>query len=161
MRELGRAASLALLMVPLLALGTGCPPEVPASEGPPLTVRVRGFDYHWSTRYPGQDGVLDTADDRLAPGPPTVPELTRVTVELASGDKIYSWEEAERDIRENAIPGLARTAVFETGGVGRIRLRGDQMCGYSHPLLSGWISVLERAEFERWLHALPEAPPGS
>ena len=150
-----------LAAVACAVAAAGCPEQTPASTGPPLAVRITGHDYVWDTRYPGPDGLLDTADDRVAEGAPTVPALTRVTVHLASNDYIYSWEVAMRDIRENAIPGVETGAVFDSGGVGRIRLRGDQMCGYSHPALSGWIAVLDPAAFEVWVEALTGAPPAT
>jgi cytochrome c oxidase subunit 2 len=144
----------ALVLVAALGLPAGCDDEapIPLPTGG-LTVRVTGDDFQWHVRYPGADGVLQTADDVVTLRHLHVPANVETTVELTSRDYLYTFAVPEFRIKEVAVPDLTITWTLPAAAPGTFELRGDQLCGYSHENLMGNVVVQPPEEFVRWLGA--------
>jgi heme/copper-type cytochrome/quinol oxidase subunit 2 len=149
-RRRARAAALAALAA--LAAAGGASSESPRGEAvQPLVVRVTGHDFKWLVRYPGADGLLDTADDRMTERVVRLPERSDVNIELDSDDYVYSFYVPGLGIMEMAIPDKPYVMGVRTGPPGGFKLLGNQLCGYTHPELIGDVLVEARSDFEAWL----------
>ena len=145
----------------LLAAGAfalpGCGGQVPGRvEGTLpalLEVEVTGHEFSWEVRYPGPDGRLGTGDDVVGARDVYLPAGWPVRLRLRSEDYIYTLRIPPLGAEEIAVPDM----VFEMD-LGKIPegvypLRGDQMCGFSHPDLIGRVVVSSTAA---WRQALSE-----
>lgn len=146
-----------LLLITIQALGCSSGNEtfVPGSETNipnPLVVDITGKAYEWHIRYPGPDGLPDTADDHHALRDLALPALTDVRLQLHSRDYLYTFTLPHLDLKEIAIPDLMFHLEFNTGPEGIHELLGDQMCGYSHPKLMGKLNVVSHNDFNSLVH---------
>ena len=139
--------------------GTVAAPAAAAAPDRPLEVRVTGDDYHWILRYPGADGLLDTADDRFSQRNVHLPAHSQTYLDLASADYAYTFYVPDLDIKEVAVPDVPFEIDLETGSAATHRLLGSQMCGYTHPLLLGDVVIEEPDAFAAWLATLEREPP--
>ena len=80
-----------------------------------------------------------------------VPVKAHVEIMLKSLDYVYSLEVPQAGIKEIAVPEMTFTLRFEAEKVGRFRLPGDQLCGYSHPDLISTLIVDTQSDYRRWL----------
>ena len=135
----------------LAAALVGCAEEAGYAVPDPLVIRVRGERYEWHVQYPGRDGQLDTADDRLAKRDLHLPHRANVRIELESRDYIYGFRIPAFEVNEMAIPELDLAAPFEAGRTGTFDLQGDQMCGFQHSSLIGRVVVHDRSSYGEWL----------
>ncbi len=115
-----------------------------------LVIRVRGEDYQWHVRYPGPDGVLDTADDVLGLRDLHVPARKTVRIDLESADYIYGFRIPELGVNQMAVPELDFAAQLFAEEAGSHPLMGDQMCGFAHESLLGQVVVHAPADFVAW-----------
>ncbi|MEZ6008953.1 MAG: hypothetical protein R3F05_14480 [Planctomycetota bacterium] len=118
-------------------------------------LRDPGADFHWEVRYPGPDGEVGTADDRVGSRDVHVPAGTDVRVHLRSRDYVYTFAIPELALKEIAVPDMEFALHFRAPGPGQTLLLGDQMCGYDHPELIGKLVVTDPAAFTRTMEALP------
>ena len=144
----------------ILLVTSACDTDVPAGvpplwrHGPDgwLTVLVTGNQFNWHITYPGADGILRTADDIQAIRHLHLPLDTRVRLSLTSEDYLYSLALPDWNLKEIAVPDLSFSLEFETDQIGRFELRGDQLCGFSHPNLMATVTVETSSDFNIWLH---------
>jgi cytochrome c oxidase subunit 2 len=142
-----------------LGIVSGCVPDVARDEpalwkhDPDRTYRVliTGRDFNWYIRYPGPDNELGTADDIHARRDLHLPQHTKVRLELASDDYLYSLTLPQWNLKEIAVPDLSFCLEFDTQVAGTFDLLGDQMCGYTHPNLLGQLTVQSHSDFDAWL----------
>ena len=134
----------------LLALA-GCdighqPPKLNA-----ITVIATGENFNWHFQYPGEDGVLGTADDQYSEQNLLLPAEASVTLKLYSNDYLYSFALPDIALKEIAVPGLDFELSFETGSAQTMILLGDQFCGFSHDSLKGKVRILDQENgFYQW-----------
>lgn len=112
-----------------------------------LEVEITGDDFNWHVRYPGADGKLGTDDDVSAMRDLHVPVNTRTRLHLRSRDYIYNLALPDLSLKEIAVPNLEFFLEFETGAPRTVELRGDQMCGWTHPQLLGKLFIESTDEF--------------
>lgn len=124
----------------------------------PYRVLITGHDYHWHVRHPGPDGELETSDDILAERHLHLPRDTEVILTLRSSDYLYTLSLPEYGLKEIAVPDLEFELRLTPDRSGRFELRGDQMCGYSHPQLLGRLVVQSPSEFATWLDTQQDSP---
>lgn len=126
--------------------------------GDTLLVRMTGGNYTWRVRYAGADGEFGTADDRHATRHFHAPKGTPVTLQLRSDDYIYTMALPHLGLKEIAVPDMDFALRFELDEPGEYQLKGDQMCGYSHPDLMGTLTVEDEKSFRGWVDGLPKGP---
>lgn len=123
-----------------------------------LDAEVVGNDYHLYFRYPGEDQLLHTQDDRYGTRNLYVPVDATVRLRLNSRDYIYMLEIPEVGVYEIAAPDLDFDARFIAPHNGEHELLGSQMCGYDHPELLGKLIVQSPTEFEQTMKRLSRVP---
>ncbi|MDA1016358.1 MAG: hypothetical protein O3A00_18105 [Planctomycetota bacterium] len=117
----------------------------------PYRIEVTGSNYRWHVRYPGFDGRLATSDDVLTLRHVHVPLETAVELVLKSTDYVYVLEIPIFEKKEIAVPSLEFQMEFRPTIAGQYPLLGNELCGDSHPELTGIIVVESRALFLKWL----------
>tara|TARA_R110002167_G_scaffold102627_7_gene266115 strand:- start:244 stop:831 length:588 start_codon:yes stop_codon:yes gene_type:complete len=124
-----------------------------------ITVVVFASDYRLYFRYPGDDRVSGTNDDRFGKKHLYVPAGCQVHLQLNSHDFVYTVEIPRVEVYEIAAPDL----VFEVDFIapretGTFDLLSSQMCGYDHSDLLGTMIVQTDNEFERTMQSLSTTP---
>jgi cytochrome c oxidase subunit 2 len=127
----------------------------PAPQGS-LRVAVSGEQWWWRVRYhPANGNNVELANEiRLPVGAP-------VEFILDSPDVIHSFWIPPLAGKMDMIPGrITRLAITPTRA-GVFRGACAEYCGTSHALMSFYVVVHEKADFERWLahQRSPAAPP--
>jgi heme/copper-type cytochrome/quinol oxidase subunit 2 len=135
--------TLATIAVLLLAR-SGEPGYVLPDE---MEIEVVGNHFRWEVHYPGPDGVLRTADDEIGHRNVHVPVGTPTTIHLRSRDYIYGFALPELGLKEIAVPDLEFSIHVPARAAGSLELRGNQMCGYTHPELLGLVLVQSRHDY--------------
>ena len=123
-----------------------------------LDAQVVGSDYRFGFRYPGEDLVLGTKDDRFGTRDFCVPAGAEIRLALTSRDYIYLVEIPKVNVYEVAAPDLDFQVTFSAPASGKYPLLGSQMCGYEHSELLGSLVVLPSEEFRRTVLNLPRTP---
>jgi len=152
--------ALLLLLVAGLAPACGVPADPVYTVPDRLEIEVVGDAFHWEVHYPGPDGRLGTADDMIGAQDVHIPSTAHATIHLRSRDYIYTFALPHLGLKEIAVPDLEYSLEFEAGKAGRYELRGDQMCGYTHPDLIGTLIVESPEEFLDTLRKLGERNSG-
>lgn len=117
-----------------------------------ITVEVTGDEYNWYFRYPGEDGLLGTEDDRFSIQNLYLPDNSDVTLNLKSKDYVYNLAIPSIGEKEIAVPDLDFNLRFDTSNETTWALRGDQFCGFSHETLIGKVFVRDQSDdkFYNW-----------
>lgn len=142
-----------LLLLSLLSL-SACEywAKVDVYELPsPYTIEVKGEEYEWHIRYPGRDGQLHTDDDVSTQQHIHLPENTKVNITINSSDYLYFLELPDFRQIGMAVPEMEHFIEITTKTAGEFKIRGDQMCGYTHESLYGILTVESPRRFHRWL----------
>ncbi len=154
----------------------------PAEEDSTV-IRVTAQQFAWNSHYPGEDGIFGSqdarllgpdnkfgyvkddpfyADDQLSPlNDMAVPVNKPVIIKLTSMDVIHSFKLYNLRVNQDAIPGLMVQLHFTPTKPGRYQVVCAQLCGNSHTAMRGFFTVLEPAEYDEWLGAIPTAGSGA
>lgn len=119
--------------------------------GERLILEMRGGDLHWTMRYPGPDKRLHTVDDVCTKGPFHLPGGVAVTLQMSSGDYLYSIFLPSLQLRQMAVPDLQFELEIPPLRQESLEFVGDQFCGGSHRRLSGRFIVEPAEDFRRWV----------
>ena len=136
-----------------------------------------GQQWHWSYRFPGEDGQFGNADITfvdvdnpfgLDPDDPAGRDDVLVfdqTVHLPIGqawkallrskDVLHDFAVAEFRVKMDLVPGMVTYAWFEPTRTGEYALLCEELCGVGHFAMRGTVVVDERPDFEAWLDAQP------
>lgn len=148
------------------------------SESEATVIRVRGKQFAWVTRYPGQDGKFGQQDFRLVTsenpegyvkdlqGPDAdawkddfgsnlnelyVPVNKPVIAHITSEDVIHSFKVSPFRITQDAIPGLSIPIHFKPTQEGDYLLNCAQLCGNAHATMKGYVRVVSQARYDAWV----------
>jgi cytochrome c oxidase subunit II len=138
---------------------------------PDLTIKVTGHQWYWEYSYPDQ-GNLDIEsryvhDEDLKPGQLrlldvdnqlVIPVNKKIRILTTSTDVIHSFFIPAFRVKQDVLPGRYTTEWFQATEPGRYRLYCAQYCGTAHSAMTGWVTVLPAADYQRWL-AEPGAEP--
>lgn len=126
--------------------------DVPHERIDTITVEVTGDEYNWHFRYPGEDGILGTEDDKFSERNLYLPDNANVTLELNSKDYVYNITLPDIGIKEIAVPELDFSMQFKTKDEATWEFKGDQFCGFSHETLIGEVFIRNQASdgFYTW-----------
>ncbi len=136
-----------------------------------------GSQWQWKFRYPGQDGVLGTADTRyineanpwgVNPDDPNgqddvvvesniahLPVDTPIRGLLRSKDVLHNFTVPQFRVKMDLVPGLVSYLWFEPTQTGTYDILCEEMCGIGHFIMRGNVVVQEQADFEAWLAEQP------
>jgi cytochrome c oxidase subunit 2 len=122
----------------------------------PFTASVTARQFEWRIKYPGADGVLDTADDLHVVNDLHVPLDEMVMVRLESEDVLHDFFLPHMRIKQDAVPGMAIPVWFRPKESGTYDLVCAELCGWGHYKMKGRLTVEPRSDFEAWLQKLTE-----
>ncbi|HEY6127459.1 MAG TPA: cytochrome c oxidase subunit II [Candidatus Acidoferrum sp.] len=120
----------------VLFIRNGLPPAA-ATE-----IFVVGKQWMWKIQYP--DGRRDINELHVPVGVP-------IKLTMASEDVIHDFAIPAFRIKKDVVPGHYSTLWFTATKTGRYHLYCDQYCGTSHSSMVGWVTVMEPAQYARWL----------
>ncbi|TFH86789.1 c-type cytochrome [Billgrantia azerbaijanica] len=151
-------------------------------------VEVVGQQWHWSYRFPGEDGALgrtqvglvgkdnpfgidpndpDGQDDILIQSPRVMLPVDRpVRLTLRSNDVIHNFMVAAFRAKMDVVPGQASFFWFTPTRTGEYEAVCAELCGIAHFAMRGKVQVVEQATFDEWLADQPtfaelaQRPPG-
>ena len=140
-------------------------------------VEVVGQQWHWSYRFPGEDGVLgrvevaqmsvenpfgmksdDPAglDDILVSnGELHIPVGSPYKFVLRSKDVLHNFTVPQFRVKMDLIPGMTTYVWATPTRTGRFDILCEELCGIGHFAMRGAVVVDEQADFEAWLSGFP------
>jgi cytochrome c oxidase subunit 2 len=140
-------------------------------------VEAVGQQWHWSFRFPGEDGELGTTDARLItpenpfgvnPDDPngqddvlvSHPELhlpidRPVKVLLRSKDVLHDFAVPQFRVKMDLVPGMITFLWFTPTKLGRYEIMCEELCGMAHHAMRGAVVVDEASSFDTWLADQP------
>lgn len=140
-------------------------------------VEAVGQQWHWSYRFPGNDGELGHSDAALvSPENPfgldaddprgeddvlvSSPELhlplgKPVKLLLRSKDVLHNFTVTQFRVKMDLVPGMVTHMWLTPTVPGSYEILCEELCGVGHFAMRGRVVVTEPAEFDTWLAALP------
>ena len=140
-------------------------------------VEAIGQQWHWSFRFPGDDGVLGTVDGRfitpdnpfgMNPEDPNgqddllvasnevhLPLDKPVKVLLRSKDVLHDFAVPQFRVKMDLVPGMVPYVWFTPTRTGEFEILCEELCGLAHHTMRGRVVVDEQADFDAWLAAQP------
>ncbi len=140
-------------------------------------VEAVGQQWHWSFRFPGEDGELGHSDAALvtpenpfgldpqdARGQDDVlvasPELRLpvdqpVKVLLRSKDVLHNFTVTQFRVKMDLVPGMVTYLWLTPTVPGEYEILCEELCGVGHFAMRGRVVVTPREEFDGWLAAQP------
>ncbi len=153
-----------------------------------MVVEAVGKQWHWSFRFPGDDGVLgrtevrhmsvgnpfgidpdDPAgrDDKLVANPILhLPVDRPIHLLLRSTDVLHNFTVPQFRTKMDLVPGMVTYQWLTPTRTGSYELLCEELCGLAHFAMRGRVVVDDEDKFESWLAGLPTfadtaaAPPG-
>lgn len=140
-------------------------------------LEVVGQQWHWTYRFPGEDGVLGTSqaelvtednpfginpedpagqDDKLIYDPVVhIPKGKPMHALLRAKDVLHNFTVPQFRVKMDLVPGLV-TYVWLTPTVnGTYDILCEELCGVGHYTMRGRVVVEDQADFDVWLAAQP------
>jgi len=140
-------------------------------------VEVIGQQWHWSSRYPGEDGEfgdvdplligldnpfgMDPADpkgqdDVLVASPQMhLPVDEPVKVWLRSKDVLHNFTVTQFRVKMDLVPGMVTYLWLTPTRTGEFEILCEELCGMAHHTMRGKVVVDTREDFDAWLAAQP------
>lgn len=140
-------------------------------------VEVVGQQWHWSFRFPGEDGVLgqvsislmsvdnpfgmkpdDPAgkdDVLIANGELHIPVDKTYKFVLRSKDVLHNFTVPQFRVKMDLIPGTTSYTWLTPTRTGRFDIMCEELCGIGHFAMRGAVVVEEKAAFDDWLASYP------
>ncbi len=122
------------------------------AEAKPGAVRieVNAHQWAWNARYAGPDGTFNTADDIVVLNDIVVPQGAPVIFQITSTDVIHSFKIPNLRMMVDAVPGTVTRMWFQAKETGVFEIVCSQHCGANHYKMRGTVTVLPKAEYDRW-----------
>lgn len=166
-----------LLIAIMVVPGLFAYSQVIAKPSDRLVVEVLGEQWRWNYRFPGEDGIFGRTDVRLItsdnvfgidPADPTgaddivivggplyLPVNQPVLLQFRSKDVLHNFWVPEFRVKIDAVPGTVTESWFTPTREGTYQAACAEYCGVAHYVMTSEIHVVDAAEFEQWLAALP------
>jgi cytochrome c oxidase subunit II len=140
-------------------------------------VEAVGQQWHWSFRFPGDDGELGHsdaslvspenpfgldaddpkgADDVLVASPELrLPVDQPVKVLLRSKDVLHNFTVTQFRVKMDLVPGMITYMWLTPTEPGEYEILCEELCGVGHFAMRGRVVVTPREEFDTWLAGMP------
>jgi cytochrome c oxidase subunit 2 len=140
-------------------------------------VEAVGQQWHWSFRYPGEDGKFGEVDASrinddnpfgVDPDDPNgqddvlvassdahIPVDKPVKFLLRSVDVLHDFAVAEFRVKMDLVPGMQTYLWLTPTKTGRFEILCEELCGIAHFTMRGAVNVDDEADYERWLAQQP------
>jgi len=115
-----------------------------AAQTPPkdaMEVFITGKQWMWKVQYPNGYREIDALH---------VPVGQPVKLTMASEDVIHSFSIPAFRVRHDVVPGTYDSLWFTPTKPGTYHLFCTEYCGNQHAHMIGYVTVLERADWEKW-----------
>lgn len=164
-------------VVALLAPGLWVWGEIITIPDDAEVVEVVGQQWHWSFRYPGEDGVLgqvevsrmnvdnpfgmkeeDPAgrDDILInSGELHIPIDKNLKFVLRAKDVLHNFTVPQFRVKMDLIPGTTTYQWLKPTVIGRYDIMCEELCGIGHFAMRGAVVVDDQETFDQWLDGYP------
>jgi cytochrome c oxidase subunit 2 len=148
--------------------------DVPADA---KIVEVVGQQWHWSFRFPGEDGELGQVEVALlstenpfglrSDDPAGQDDILISSSELhlpidesykfvlRSKDVLHNFTVPQFRVKMDLVPGMTPYAWLTPNRIGRYDIMCEELCGIAHFAMRGSVVVEERPDFETWLASYP------
>jgi cytochrome c oxidase subunit 2 len=140
-------------------------------------VEVVGQQWHWTFRYPGEDGKFgevdaerismenpfgidpddpNSQDDKVVYSPEAhIPIDQPVKFSLRSKDVLHNFTVAQFRVKMDLVPGMNTFMWLTPTATGRFELLCEELCGIGHFAMRGAVIVEEQDDFDNWLAQQP------
>ncbi len=140
-------------------------------------VEAVGQQWHWTFRYPGEDGKLGEVDNErisssnpfgIDPEDPNgqddvvvyspeahIPLDQPVKFLLRSKDVLHDFAVAEFRVKMDLVPGMNTFLWLTPTKNGRYDILCEELCGIGHHTMRGAVIVEDQADFDTWLASQP------
>jgi len=140
-------------------------------------VEAVGQQWHWTFRYPGEDGKLGEVDnERVSPENPFgidpedpngqddvvvynpeahVPLDKPVKFLLRSKDVLHDFAVAQFRVKMDLVPGMDTFLWLTPTKNGRYEILCEELCGIGHHTMRGAVVVEDQSDFDSWLARQP------
>jgi len=140
-------------------------------------VEVVGQQWHWSFRFPGEDGVLGQVDIGemsvnnpfgmkpddpaglddvlIANGELHLAVDTPYKFVLRSKDVLHNFTVPQFRVKMDLIPGMTPYVWLKPTRTGRFDILCEELCGIGHFAMRGAVVVDEQAAFDDWMDGYP------
>jgi cytochrome c oxidase subunit 2 len=142
-----------------------------------MTFEAVGQQWHWTYRFPGDDGKLGLIDARnISPDNPFgmdlddpngqddrlifsnevhLPINQPVQTLLRSKDVLHDFAVPQFRVKMDLVPGMVSYVWFEPTRTGRFELLCEELCGIAHHAMRGVVVVDEENDYKDWLASQP------
>jgi cytochrome c oxidase subunit 2 len=142
-----------------------------------IEVEAVGQQWHWSYRYPGDDGEfgdvnpllislenpfgMDPEDERgrddiLVANPEMhLPVDQPVKILLRSKDVLHNFTVAQFRVKMDLVPGISTYMWLTPTRTGDFDVLCEELCGMAHHTMRGRVVVDTQEDFDNWLAAQP------
>ena len=140
-------------------------------------VEAVGQQWHWSYRFPGEDGELGTTDATLITpdnpfgmNPDDINGMDDVLVEhpelhlpidqpvkllLRSKDVLHDFAVPQFRVKMDLVPGMVTFLWLTPTELGRYDIMCEELCGMAHHTMRGAVVVDDQNTFDTWLASQP------
>ncbi|MCH9695471.1 MAG: c-type cytochrome [Gammaproteobacteria bacterium] len=140
-------------------------------------VEAVGQQWHWTFRYPGEDGRLGEVDNErvsaknpfgIDPEDPNgqddvvvyspeahIPIDQPVKFLLRSKDVLHDFAVAQFRVKMDLVPGMDTFLWLTPTRNGRFEILCEELCGIGHHTMRGAVIVEDQSDFDAWLDRQP------
>jgi len=140
--EIGTIAILLVLSLVAFVWATKLYADVYAPPKNALEIFVIGKQWMWHLQHP--NGVRENNELHIPVGRP-------IKLTMISQDVIHSFYVPTFRIKKDVIPGTYTTVWFKPTKAGKYRLFCAEYCGTQHSEMTGYVYVMDPAEYAEWL----------
>jgi len=142
-----------------------------------MEVEAVGQQWHWSYRYPGEDGDFGDVDPKLIgvdnpfgmdPNDPAgrddvlvfssqmhLPIDVPVKMLLRSKDVLHNFTVAQFRVKMDLVPGIVTYMWLTPTREGEFDVLCEELCGMAHHTMRGRVVVQSQEDYQDWLNAQP------
>jgi cytochrome c oxidase subunit 2 len=151
--------------------------EVVSVPDDAMEVEAIGQQWHWTFRYPGNDGEFGDVDPQLiSEGNPFgldpedaegfddvlvyspemhLPRDRPVKMLLRSKDVLHNFAVPQFRVKMDLVPGMVTFIWFIPTRDGSFEIMCEELCGMAHHTMRGAVVVQQQEEFQNWLEGYP------
>ncbi len=107
-----------------------------------MEIYVVGKQWMWKLQHPEGHREINELH---------IPVNQAVKLTMASEDVLHSFYVPAFRTKRDVVPGHYQTMWFQPNKVGKYHLFCAEYCGTQHSGMTGWVHVMEPADYEAWL----------
>ncbi len=123
----------------------------PTAAEHPIEIEVVAQQWAWNIRYPGPDGIFNTADDVVTLNEMHIPVGKPVMLKFHSKDVIHSFYLPNFRTKTDAFPGATSQLWFQATQTGNFEIGCAQHCGVNHYKMRGFLTISSEKDYNQWL----------